>query len=76
MVKGNTASESESSDEDEVPTALTKKGALGAKPEVGLKHRVDHTGSAEKEYTSSESSDWNEEGSLSVRMNTRCINYI
>lgn len=67
-------SESESSDGDEVPTAIPKKRALGAKAEEGLKRRVDHTGSAEKEYKSSESSDEDEEGDISVWINTHLIN--
>lgn len=36
--------------------------------------RVDHAGSAEEEYKSSESSDEDEEGDISVWINIHCMN--
>lgn len=67
-------SESASSDEDEVPKTLTKKRAFGARADDNLNRKVDHTGLAEKEYKSSESSDEDVEEDLSVWKNTHFIN--
>lgn len=71
---GNAVSESTSSDEDEVPTTLTKKRAFGAIADNNLNRRADHTGLAEKEYKSSESSDEDAEEDLSVWKNPHFIN--
>lgn len=59
-------SESEVSNEVEVPTAVTSKGACGGKPEKGLKRRDDQTWWVNKEYDSSETSDEDEEEILPV----------
>ncbi|MCJ1342570.1 transcription elongation factor spt5 [Peltigera leucophlebia] len=69
--EANAASENKSSNEDEVPTAVTNKEALGGKPEEGLKRTVDHTGWAEKEYDSIENSNEDEEEDLSAHRKKR-----
>lgn len=67
-------SESASSDEDKVLTTLTKTRAFSALAENSLNRKVDHTGLAEKEDNSSESSDEDAEEDLSVWKNTHFIN--